>query len=254
MYAAQPVDGAVKKFSDHQHDERQVALAHGHEQKLSVVGLGAGGDLRAAAVLGEVGGGADLRVVDGELVAVINAEGKRLRRVVEELVHPGENIGQDAAHRRFFKNVYQRGVPGQRAGDEKRLFVGKADINALDGCRGERFRGFNEVERNIKVARKSVAASGGNDTQRGVGADQYAADGVDHSVAADHQQFANAFLHGTARFGLSVFFGGAELDGQIVARKIPVFNQSFVNTIQSDAHSGIRVDQDADFISGFHAQ
>ena len=72
---------------------------------------------------------------------------------------------------------------------------------------------------------EAVAASGGDDAYCHVGSNQEASDGVDHAVAAGDEQGADAVVNGPADFVFAVFFGFAELEGELCSGQIPVFEQ-----------------------------
>ena len=62
---------------------------------------------------------------------------------------------------------------------------------------------------------KSIATAGGNHPQGALGAHQFAADAVDHAIAAHHEDRIHPFLNGLAGLLLAVCHTMADLVGDL---------------------------------------
>jgi len=139
-------------------------------------------DLRAAAVLGEVGDGEEHRVGKAQRLRPVEQHLERLALVGKVLDRAGQEIRHDAADGRLLERAHQRRIPRQAAGDEEGPAVGRADVDLLAPRRSQRAGGLVQPQRDVKVPRKAVAAAGRQDAEGQRRAQQLRTDAVDHAI------------------------------------------------------------------------
>ena len=241
----QLVDRTVEQADDVHQQQGQVG-AEGHDHfHQAVVGPGLGGDLRPAAVLGEIGDGEEDGIGIDTRGAAIEGGVDGLVGVGHEFGGGGEDVGRDAAEGERCEAPGDGGIPRQAAGDEERAAVGKANINGFPPGGRQGADGGGNFQGDAEVAGEAVAAAGGDDAQGDGRADEHAADAVDHAVAAGDQDGIDPIVNGPFRFSPAVGDVGAELVRDIGLDSAPMSFHVLPKVVERHAEARFRVDEHA---------
>jgi len=245
------VDGAIEQTGDVEEKKGQVGAQGDDEFHEAIVRASLGGDLGAAPVLGEVGDGEEDRIGKDVGGIAVECGVNGLIFVGEPFSGGGEDIGGDSAKRKRFKALNNGGVPGEATGDKEGASVDGADIDGSTAGMGEGLDRARDVERDAEVAGKAVSATGGDHAQSDGGMDEYAADAVDHAVAARDEDGVDSVVKGVCGLETAVGDIVAELIGHIGVASTEVFFDETPEGIKGGSDAGFGVDQYANFTKGF---